>query len=50
MGNVYVTDTTNHRIQLFLTGQLTGTTIIGTTGVRGNEDIIIEFKSIYTTK
>ncbi|CAF3888102.1 unnamed protein product, partial [Rotaria sp. Silwood1] len=32
MGNVYVADTSNHRIQLFMTGELTGITIAGTTG------------------
>ncbi|CAF3973877.1 unnamed protein product [Rotaria sp. Silwood1] len=37
MGNVYVADTSNHRIQLFMTGELTGITIAGTTGVRGND-------------
>ena len=35
MGNIYVADTSNHRIQLFLAGQSVGTTIAGTTGVFG---------------
>ena len=35
-GNVYVADTDNHRIQLFLAGQSNGTTIAGVTGVSGN--------------
>jgi sugar lactone lactonase YvrE len=41
MGNVYVADTINHRIQLFLAGQLSGTTIAGTTGVSGNDSILL---------
>ena len=36
MGNLYVADRFNHRIQFFLAGQLNGTTIAGTTGVSGN--------------
>ena len=35
MGNLYVADSLNHRIQFFLAGQSTGTTIAGTTGVSG---------------
>lgn len=35
MGNVYVTDTSNHRIQLLLTGESEARTIVGTTGVSG---------------
>ncbi|CAF0952574.1 unnamed protein product [Rotaria sordida] len=37
MGNVYVADTSNHRIQLFMAGQLTGLTIAGSAGARGND-------------
>ena len=33
MGNVYVTDNGNDRIQFFLSGQFTGTTIAGILGV-----------------
>lgn len=34
-GNMYVSDTQNHRIQYFPFGQSTGTTIAGTTGTFG---------------
>lgn len=34
-GNMYVSDTTNHRIQFFLAGQSNGTTIAGITGSSG---------------
>lgn len=36
LGNIYVADTNNNRIQLFLPGQSNGTTIIGVTGVPGS--------------
>ena len=36
MGNVYVADRDNHRIQFFLAGQSIGTTIAGITSSRGN--------------
>jgi tripartite motif-containing protein 71 len=36
MGNVYVTDNNNNRIQLFLSGQFNGTTIAGITSVSAN--------------
>lgn len=35
MGNVYVTDTNNHRVQFFLAGQLNATTIAGVSGSNG---------------
>jgi hypothetical protein len=35
IGNVYVADRYNNRIQFFLAGQLNGTTIAGVTGVSG---------------
>ena len=35
MGNLYVTDYGNHRIQLFLAGQTNGSTIAGVTGTLG---------------
>jgi DNA-binding beta-propeller fold protein YncE len=41
MGNVYVADTFNNRIQLFMPGQLTGITIAGTTGVHGNDSDLL---------
>ncbi|CAF1394786.1 unnamed protein product [Rotaria magnacalcarata] len=36
-GNLYVADTNNHRIQLFLSGQFNGTTIAGVTAVSGSD-------------
>jgi tripartite motif-containing protein 71 len=36
MGNVYVTDNSNNRIQFFLSGQFNGTTIAGITSVSAN--------------
>ena len=41
MGNIYVSDTSNHRIQLFLAGQLSGITIAGSTGIRGNDSNLL---------
>ncbi|CAF4258591.1 unnamed protein product, partial [Rotaria sordida] len=41
MENVYVADTSNHRIQLFMAGQLTGITIAGSVGVRGNDSNLL---------
>ncbi len=35
MGNMYISDTFNHRIQLLLSGQSNGTTIAGITGSGG---------------
>ena len=35
MGNIYVADSDNHRIQFFLAGQSNAITITGTTGVFG---------------
>lgn len=36
MGNIYVADANNHRIQFFSSGQSIGQTIAGTTSVSGN--------------
>ena len=36
MGNLYVADRRNHRIQLFLTGQSSGVTIAGVVDYAGN--------------
>ena len=36
IGNLYVVNNRNHRIQLFLSGTVNGTTIAGVTGVGGN--------------
>ncbi|CAF1487847.1 unnamed protein product [Rotaria sordida] len=41
MGNIYVADTTNHRIQFFLAGESNGTTIAGITGVSGNNSTLL---------
>jgi DNA-binding beta-propeller fold protein YncE len=35
MGNIYVADSDNHRVQFFSAGQSSGTTILGITGVSG---------------
>ena len=35
MGNMYVADRNNHRIQLFMSGEYVGQTIAGVTGVSG---------------
>jgi hypothetical protein len=42
MGNVYVADRGNHRIQLFLTDQLVGTTIAGITGLHGPNSTMLD--------
>ena len=42
MGNMFVADTSNHRIQLFTVGQINGTTIAGTTGINGNTDSLLD--------
>jgi len=42
MGNLYVADTFNHRIQLFLSGQINGITIVGSTGVNGNNATLFD--------
>ncbi|CAF4009510.1 unnamed protein product [Adineta steineri] len=36
MKNLYVADTGNQRVQLFIKGQMNGTTIAGSTGTQGN--------------
>lgn len=36
LGNIYVADTTNQRIQMFKNGQINGTTIISSAGKAGN--------------
>jgi len=38
MGNIYVVDRSNHRIQFFLRGEVNGTTIAGITGVSTTSD------------
>jgi DNA-binding beta-propeller fold protein YncE len=39
MGNLYVADTGNNRIQLFLAGQTVATTIAGITGSPGSSSV-----------
>ncbi|CAF2151143.1 unnamed protein product [Rotaria magnacalcarata] len=41
LGNIYVADTSNHRIQFFSAGQRNGTTIAGVTAVQGNTDNLL---------
>lgn len=41
MGNVYVADTQNHRIQFFLASQSDGVTIAGVTAVFGNSSTLL---------
>ena len=41
LGNIYVADTANSRIQFFLAGQTNGTTIAGVTGVSGSTDLLL---------
>lgn len=43
MGNIYIADTVNHRIQFFLSGQSNGTTIAGVTSVSGNNSTLIYY-------
>jgi sugar lactone lactonase YvrE len=41
MGNVYVADESNHRIQFFPIGETSGTTIAGITGIMGNNSTML---------
>lgn len=41
LGNMYVADESNQRIQLFLPGQLNGTTIVGVTGTMGSNSSLL---------
>jgi len=41
MGNIYVADTENHRIQFFLSGHSVGRTIAGITGVYGTNASVL---------
>ncbi|CAF4601862.1 unnamed protein product [Rotaria sp. Silwood1] len=41
-GNIYVTDTYNHRIQFFSSGSQTGTTIAGVVGTQRHNDTLLK--------
>lgn len=43
MGNLYVADRGNHRIQFFPNGQLNGTTIAGITGKSGDNSTMLSY-------
>lgn len=43
MGNMYVADMFNHRIQMFSVGQTNGTTIAGISGVLGNSSTMLYY-------
>ncbi|CAF1058431.1 unnamed protein product [Adineta steineri] len=43
MGNIYVADSRNHRIQFFVAGQSNGITIAGVTGLSGNSQSQLSF-------
>lgn len=45
MGNVYVADRDNHRIQFYLTGETNGTTIAGVTSSAGNNSTLLNSPS-----
>jgi DNA-binding beta-propeller fold protein YncE len=41
LGNLYVADTSNHRIQFFPAGQTNGTTVVGVTGMSGSTALLL---------
>ncbi|CAF0757588.1 unnamed protein product [Adineta steineri] len=41
LGNLYIADRDNHRIQLFLAGQTNGTTIVGVSGQSGSNNTFL---------
>ena len=43
LGNMYVADSHNHRIQFFLPNQFNGTTILGITGISGSNNSLLNF-------
>ena len=43
MGNLYVPDHSNHRIQFFYDGESNGTTIVGTTGIYGSNASLLYY-------
>lgn len=42
MGNMYVADTNNHRIQFFMAGQSVGVTIAGISGISGSNSTMLK--------
>jgi sugar lactone lactonase YvrE len=48
MGNMYVADRTNHRIQFFPFGQSNATTIAGITGISGNNSTMLYYPNSIT--
>ncbi|CAF1372373.1 unnamed protein product [Adineta ricciae] len=42
-GNIYVADTYNHRVQLFLSGSKNATTIAGTTGISDSSPLALSY-------
>ena len=46
MNNLYVADSSNHRIQFFFDGQTNGSTIAGFTGVNGSNASSFDFPSV----
>lgn len=45
MGNLYVADRNNHRIQFFLAGQVNATTIAGVTSTNGSDATLLKWPS-----
>ena len=43
MGNMYVADRSNHRVQFFISGEMNGSTIAGFTGVNGSNASLFSF-------
>lgn len=43
MGNIYIADTLNHRIQLFMSGQRNGSTIAVISGIAGRNASLLNF-------
>ena len=41
MGNIYIVDRSNHRIQLYMVGETNGITIAGVAGVRGSNATLL---------
>ena len=43
MGNMYVADMFNHRVQMYLVGQSNGTTLVGVSGVLGSNSTMLYY-------